>query len=242
MIIAALQERAARALPAEFGERVDGWWLRAAPSCSWWVGTTLPHGDGSLADRVDGAEKFYRRYGIDARIQISPGASPSGLDELLAGRGYRRGGRLSLQTAATASVLARSTAGRSPEVRVDDAPSREWFAVWHEIHGQDGEWELLGRVDRPSAYASVVVGGDVVAVGRAVADDGWAGLFGMATLPAARGRGAAGAILDALAGWAVEQRAGNMYLQVEAGNGAATRLYGRAGFREICAYHYRSEV
>lgn len=239
MNVAELQERAARGLPAEHGEWRDGWWLRAAPHCSWWVGTTLPHAGGDLLDRVRAAEKFYGRHGLDTRIQISPGACPDGLDELLDARGYRRGGRLSLQTASTAEVLSHGRAD-SPRVTVDGRPSREWFAVWHAIHGQDGEWELLGRVERPSAYAAIVVDSEIVAVGRAVADDGWTGLFGMATLPAARGRGAAGAILHALAAWAAEQGTPDIYLQVEAANGPATRLYGRAGFAEICAYHYRS--
>lgn len=64
---------------------------------------------------------------------------------------------------------------------------------------------MLGRVDRPSAYACATDGDKVVAVGRAVADEGWAGV----------------------------------YLQVESGNTAAFRLYGRAGFTE-CGYHYRT--
>lgn len=109
-------------------------------------------------------------------------------------------------------------------------------------HGEDSrsEWDLLGRVERPSAYASAVIGDDVVAVGRAVADTGWAGVFGMATLPRARGRGAARDVLAALAGWAGAREAVRMYLQVEHDNIPALRLYERAGFREICGYHYRT--
>jgi GNAT superfamily N-acetyltransferase len=92
-------------------------------------------------------------------------------------------------------------------------------------------------VRQPSAYASVALGGEVVAVGRAVADTGWVGVFGMGTLPTARGRGAARAVLAALARWAEGDR---MYLQVERDNAAAMRLYERMGFAEACAYHYRS--
>jgi N-acetylglutamate synthase len=47
------------------------------------------------------------------------------------------------------------------------------------------------------------------------------------------------AVLAALAGWAGTDR---MYLQVERDNTAAMRLYERAGFTEICAYHYRYRV
>lgn len=243
-MVRSLQERAARALPAEHVEHVDGWWLRLAPDCSWWVGTVLPHGDAELEElprRVAEAEEFYGRHGLETRFQISPRACPDGLDAFLEDRGYRRSGRISLQEASTARVLEQVSDG-SPRVRVrvDDRPADDWFEVWHAVHGHDGERDLLGRVTRPSAYASVIVGADVVAVGRAVADDGWAGVFGMATLPWARGKGAAREVLAALAGWARTQAADRMYLQVECENDTAVRLYAWAGFTEVCGYHYRT--
>lgn len=101
------------------------------------------------------------------------------------------------------------------------------------------EWDMLDRVERPCAYARATIGDDVVAVGRSVADTGWAGVFGMATLPEARGRGAARGVLAALARWAGTRSADRMYLQVEHDNTAALRLYERMGFRELCGYHYR---
>lgn len=93
---------------------------------------------------------------------------------------------------------------------------------------------------RPGAYACAMLGDEVVAVGRAVADTGWAGVFGMATLPQARGKGAARHLLAALAGWAGAHQADRMYLQVEHDNGPALRLYERAGFGEMSGYHYRT--
>jgi ribosomal protein S18 acetylase RimI-like enzyme len=206
------------------------------------VGTVLPHGDAGpeeLARRVREAEDFYGRHGLDARFQITPRACPDGLDVFLEDRGYRRGGRMSLQAASTARVLEQASAGTLP-VRVESRPTGDWFDVWHAVHGHGGEWDLLTRVEQPSAYASVTVGADLVAVGRAVADDGWAGVFGMATLPRARGKGAAREVLAALADWACTQAADRMYLQVECENDAAVRLYERAGFEEVCGYHYRA--
>src|SRR5919108_3560995 len=91
-MIRGLQERAARALPAERVELAEGWWLRHAPGCAWWVGTVLPHGEagpGELVRRVAGAEEFYAARGAVTRFQISPRACPQSLDALLAGRGYR---------------------------------------------------------------------------------------------------------------------------------------------------------
>jgi N-acetylglutamate synthase len=245
-MVRGLQERAARALPAEHIEDVEGWWLRHAPGCDWWVGTVLPHGDAGpdeLVRRVARAEEFYAGHGAAARFQITPGACPEGLDTLLAARGYRRESLMSLQVASTARVLEQAPTP-SLRVRSDDRPTPAWFAIWHVVNGHGGdsrsEWDMLGRLQRPCAYASAMIGNDVVAVGRAVADTGWAGVFGMVTLPKARGKGAARTVLAALADWAGAHDVERMYLQVERDNIPALRLYERAGFSELCSYHYRT--
>jgi ribosomal protein S18 acetylase RimI-like enzyme len=62
----------------------------------------------------------------------------------------------------------------------------------------------------------------------------------MATVPGARGKGAARAVLGALANWSGAHGADRIYLQVERSNASALRLYERAGFSELSAFHYRS--
>lgn len=243
-VVRGLQERAARALPAEHVEDLEGWWLRHAPGCAWWVGTVLPHGDagpGELVRRVAGVEEFCAGRGTTARFQISPGACPEGLDAVLAERGYRRESSISLQVASAGRVLEQAPR-RSLRVRVEDRPARAWFETWHVVHGGDArsEWGLLGRVEQPSAYVSAMSGDDVLAVGRAVVDTGWAGVFSMATLPEARGKGAARDVLAALADWTGAHEADRMYLQVECDNSPALRLYERMGFSEVGVYHYRT--
>ncbi|GAA4888124.1 GNAT family N-acetyltransferase [Streptomonospora salina] len=246
-VVRAVQERAARAQPAERVETVEGWLLRHAPGCSWWLSAALPHGGvvpGGLERGIARAEDFYARCGATAAFQITPGVCPAGLDTVLAARGYTRRGSLSLQAAATSAVR-----GREPtpplRVRVDDRPAPAWFGAWAAVHGYTAESAIpekamLARVRGPSAYARAVTGNGTVAVGRAVAEAGWAGVFSMATLPEARGGGAAGRVLAALAEWARQQGADRMYLQVERDNAAALRLYERAGFAEVCGYHYRT--
>ncbi len=241
-----LQERAARAAPAEQVEIVEGWWHRHAPGCAWWVGTVLPHGDAATADlvrRVAAVEDFYARHGATARFQISPPACPEELDAVLAERGYRRHTLVSLQAAFTARLRA-STLIDPLRVQLDDRPTRKWFDIWYSVHGLGddprAEWDVLGRVELPCVYASAMVGDDLVAVGRAVTETGWAGVFNMATVPQARGVGAARSVLTALADWADAHQADRMYLQVERDNVPGLRLYERAGFSELCAYHYRS--
>ncbi len=240
-----LQERVARALPAEHVEHFGDWWLRRSASSSWWAGTVLPHGSAGreeLMGRIEVAERFYADFGAAPRFQISPGACPDDLDPILAERGYSRHSPMSLRTASPADVRVRARPA-GPRIRLDEVPTTAWFDVWYAVGGRGSdprtEWDVLRRVDRPSAYASALRGGEVVAVGRAVVDTGWVGVFSMATLPRARGGGAARDVLVSLADWASSRGAEGMYLQVDGGNDPALRLYGSAGFVEVCGYHYR---
>jgi GNAT superfamily N-acetyltransferase len=219
-----LQEFSARAFPALEVERVGGWWLRYIDGPAWWAGSVLPHGSGSfrgalLGSLLGAAEQFYTARGAPARFQITPGAAPDGLDEALAARGYRLESPMSLQTTSIRCELSSAV--------VCEWPPEAWPAA---------DRPMLERVTQPTAYASALGG---ASLGRAVYEDGWAGIFGMATRPDARGRGGAASVLAALSNWAFDLGATRLYLQVEPDNAAAVRLYARAGFTELCRYHYR---
>ncbi len=235
MLLKTLQEYAARAQPAAHVEEAGGWWLRHSPGDAWWVSAVLPH---DREDRLSLAEKFCAEHEVEPRFQITPGVCADDLDTVLDQRGYAKDHEMSLQIASTADVIrqARADAGA-----VATRPTDEWLKAWHAVTTRDvsAERDLLSRVESPSAYAYAEVDGEIVAVGRAVAENGWAGVFGMATLPHARGQGAARSVLAALASWAAARESNHMYLQMEKGNSSAFRLYERSGFREVCTYHYR---
>ncbi len=244
-LVGALLDRAGSAWPALVEENCHGWWLRHTDTTMWWAGAVLAHHQGedlgSLARGIDLAEKFYATQGAPVRFQICP-ACPHGLDAVLTQRGYHRESPMSLQTASTAQVLDRISAP-ALHVSIRDHAHPVWFATWAAVHAPEAdpgpELRLLERINPPSGYVTVYATGRAVAVGRAVAERGWTGVFGMATLPHARGLGAARAVLVALAVWAMSQDAPRLYLQVEADNAAARGLYELAGFAETANYHYR---
>jgi GNAT superfamily N-acetyltransferase len=78
------------------------------------------------------------------------------------------------------------------------------------------------------------------AIGLGVLERGWAGVYAMGTRREVRRRGAATAVVHALACWAQRHSASRMYLQVEAANDGARQLYTRAGFETAYRYHYRT--
>ncbi len=72
-----------------------------------------------------------------------------------------------------------------------------------------------------------------------VHDGDLAGLFEIATDAAERGKGFGRRIALSALKWARLRGAQTAWLQVEAGNEAAQRLYGSLGFAETYRYHYR---
>jgi GNAT superfamily N-acetyltransferase len=131
--------------------------------------------------------------------------------------------------------------------RVDARLTGEWF----EISAHRGRFAavapvyrgLLDRLGTGARYAIAYVDGEAAGVGLGVVGtllgEGCLGVFSMLTLPAGRRRGAAQAVLAALAARAQAEGLERMYLQVERDNAPALALYGRASFREVYGYHYR---
>jgi GNAT superfamily N-acetyltransferase len=98
---------------------------------------------------------------------------------------------------------------------------------------------ILDRIAPPAGFVLLEADGSPIAVGMGVVERRWVGIFSMATVQEHRRRGAATAVLNALARWGLELGAKDAYLQVEEENEAARSLYERLGFRPAYRYHYR---
>lgn len=127
------------------------------------------------------------------------------------------------------------------DVQWTDTPGPDWREVFlgPGFDARDGASRLaiLGR-SRVNAYASVRRDGRLVAVGSASISEGWCGIHGMRTLPDVRGQGCASAILAAMGALARSRGVERCFLQVDAGNAGAQRLYAQAGFGTAWTYAY----
>jgi len=72
-----------------------------------------------------------------------------------------------------------------------------------------------------------------------VHDNDLAGLFEIATTEAERGKGFGRRLILSALKWARLRGARQAWLQVEASNAEALRLYTKMGFKEVYRYHYR---
>lgn len=208
---------------------VDGWRLRASSGVLLRANSALPLSDALPLDAV---VQFYRSRGLPPRVHVSAPA----VDEALSG--WDRG--------VSVTVLAGATPTGPSTALVAGEPDERWVDVYWAVDGRGGGAErevfvaMLRRIAAPAAYASVVVDGSVVAVGRAVAQEGHLGVFAMAVLPSVRRRGLGREVLHALGSWGVAQGATTTHLQVLADNAAAAGLYSSAGLVPVHGYHYRT--
>jgi ribosomal protein S18 acetylase RimI-like enzyme len=125
--------------------------------------------------------------------------------------------------------------------------AEEWFSVYTSVEavrtaGALALRGILERIPAPTGFGQVRMEDEPVSVGLGVVDGGWLGLFCMGTRPEFRRRGAATALLHALATWGGEHGARRAYLQVMDENVPAIGVYARAGFETLYHYHYRERV
>lgn len=241
--------------PAHDQELLGPWKLRASGGRSYRVNSVLTAPAAALqssgntgADRpyverlVRWAEQFYRQRRAAPVFYLSPASYPIDLDAMLAMRRYAVERSSEVWTAPVQAVLDRTTAiAPTADLTLDGKPDHAWLdCVYGGSSRRQRQYrQILRRMLRPCAFASVRISGETVACGMSGIADGWAGLFCMATQLPHRRRGYATAIVQHLAGWAASQGAAQMLLQVLASNEPAKCVYQRCGFVFCYPYHYR---
>ncbi|MFI7637574.1 GNAT family N-acetyltransferase [Nonomuraea sp. NPDC049400] len=222
------------AWPAYEQRRHDGWVLRYAGGVTKRANSVLAlERPADLNGAIEAAEAFYRERGQRCVFSVGTQALP-GLDEELEARGY--------ELVDPTVVMAAGALAPVPglhEVRIEDRPWPGWLRTWWAVDGRYGSGlEAAERICTgvPAWYGAYEEDGVALAVGRAVPQGDTAGIYCMATLPEARRRGLARAVLQALVRHA---DAGSAYLVTTAPNLAAQALYRGAGFEVAGRYHYR---
>lgn len=226
----------------------DGWLLRRLPGkakrarCV----NALLAGERSLDEKLAECARLYQEAGLPLYIRVTPFSAPAGLDEVLAARGWR------LHDATQVLVhpaLADLPTFELPPGLDDEAASAEGYAAAvgalrgsspgeiaaHARRLQASPVPYRGRLWRAAAGAP----GAVLACAQVAQEGELAGLYDVCTAPAARGRGLATALCAHVLRQAHAAGARIGYLQVDAANAAALKVYRRLGFVAAYGYHYR---
>ncbi len=207
-------------------------------------GRGLKEGNAALVKRIAACEAAYNAVRQPAIFRICPRIDTRGLSDVLSGRGYRREGEtvvmtrelLSGQSVTDGKVAAcldpLSEAALAALIRLTITPERH----------QGTYAALLRRASPPRTAAHTAAllsqGEEIICCGRGVVAAGRLGVFDIATVPRHRRQGLATLLVAGLMDWGRVQGATEAYLQVEAENAEAMRLYGRLGFAELYRYVY----
>jgi len=246
--VLAIERAAFEAWPAAEVRALGGWRLRfnhgvTSRGSSVWPGAGPC--ETKLDERLELVERFYAEREAKACYQLSPACDPPDLDATLAARGYELFSPVSVEVAEVDPILELATS-REVDATCSDTLPEEWF----DVSGRRGRFRgeaiavyraLLERLHGRAGFAVARAGGQIAAVGLAVAAAPWVGVFSMLTLESYRRQRLAEAVLGAIARWATERGGERMYLQVELENQPARSLYARVGFQPRYAYHYRRQ-
>jgi len=247
-----IETLAANAWPPERMVLVDGWRLRSAGGITRRANSVWPNADtgtSSLEEKLAAVERHYADLGQPSIFQICNAARPASLDATLAARGYGANSHTFVQVAPIRDVLQNLPPLRLYphfEIEVSEEFHDDWFALYclsEEVSGHAAAMRggILQRIEPAHGFALVRINDEPAAVGLGVVEEGWLGIFCMATLPPFRRQGAAGAVLRTLAIWSQLYDAQHAYLQVMQNNPVAQHLYAKAGFATAYHYHYREK-
>jgi GNAT superfamily N-acetyltransferase len=216
-------------------EELGGWRLRFANGLTGRansVWTAVDDGALPLDEKIERAEAFYRARDAPPRFQLTAASVPADLEQRLDERGYEQP-----DAAVSVEVAALDDAAPAAAVELAEELDDAWLELWagsREFDDLETARALLIGSPGRTAFARV---GDV-AIGRGAAVDGWLGVTSMVTVPAARRRGHAAAILRTLTAWARMHGCTHALLQVDSTNAPARALYRRAGFVPSHEYRY----
>ena len=226
---------------------VDGWRAGLSSGLTRRANSVLALGAPVAVDEaLARVEALYAAEGLPTVFRVGDESRPAGLDQLLEHRGYRRAVGTDVLVRALPDVDARpARPAHAAGLRVSDEPDEEWLRSWLTLAGEATAGADVWSIGRavlegaPARYLSQHEGGRLVGRVRVAFAEGWAGVSCLAVDPGRRRRGLGRALTAAALDEAVHAGARRAFLQVEAANAGAARLYAGLGFRPAQRYAYR---
>jgi GNAT superfamily N-acetyltransferase len=230
---------------------IDGWLVRFSPGKAKRARCVQAVASGRLSVelKLERCVALYAKVGLRPYVRVTPFSQPPGLDERLAALGMERiDDTRVMVTPLVSSARAHGDAEEAlaSEVRFQPIDS-DAFAEWVGDQRGSSSTERQAHAERlrasPVTYRATLLidaSGVPVAGGQVAIEDDLVGLYDIFTAESARGRGLARTLCRQLLRNAATEGARTAYLQVDAGNAPARRVYQRLGFIDAYAYHYRS--
>ena len=241
--IAELELLASHCWPAREIINYKGWIIHWNDGVTWRANSVLPNKWDSKIDVenvIDYVIDLYGEKNTPPAFKISPASQPERLDELLEEKGFEQRMVTHVQTAPIEEISC-----LSPRVPVDlfkvtdESLDTLMYQSKREKLAIDARREIIHHIEGDKKIARVMMHGNIAGVGLGVVEGAWLGLFSIRTLPEFQRRGIAWSLNCALAMWGEDHGAKQAFLQVEAENTPALKLYESMDFKTMYTYWYR---
>jgi len=230
-----------KALPALERRYYDGWLLRYANGYTRRANSVNPiygsHEDIDL--KISHCEVLYKHKGRPTIFKMTNNVHPADLDKTLADKGYHREAETGVYTL---SIIGQGKMAESVQInsRLTDA----WVDDFARLNNVSDEnaltlTRMLKLIPTTCGFLQVLDGDSVIGVALGVVDETWVGVFDVVVDNSYRGQGYGRAIMQSLFAWGVAQGADTAYLQMQADNTVADKLYQSLGFQHQYNYWYR---
>lgn len=219
----------------------DGWLLRFADGYTRRSNSVNP-AYGSTLDvrrKVAQCEAIYTDWNVPICFRLTDAPHPSDLGALLTDSGYR------IETPTSVQVIDLATIDGEDDPDLFSTPqlTDDWLADFTRMdltapHKISPMRQVMSLIQPQTCYMSLLQDGYTVAVGLAVRDGDYVGLYQVVTDEAYRRRGFGRAVVFGLLRWGKANGATIGHLSVVPDNIPAHTLYGKIGFREVYQYRY----
>jgi len=243
-LVRAVEEASLNAWPAMRQTLLDGWLLRFSQGFTKRANCIVPLYPSlrPAGEKIRYCENLYARERLNTIFRLTSIGDNAALDGLLAERGYR--------AVEPSRVLLCPLTGPpdgsegSAEVVCRSLAQDDWLDVYARLTGMPAtaralHGAIVKGIGADCRGIALYSGGEPVACGLGVLEEGLLGLFDIVTASHHRRRGLGTRLLVELLAWGRARSARGAYLQVVADNVPALSLYERFGFRELYHYWYR---
>lgn len=224
----------------------DGWWLRFSPGkakrarC---INAVAP-GRRPVEAKVDECRAMYAERGLPLWFRLTPFTQPAGLEDRLEALDMVRQDDTRVMVCPSLAHLQPDALPSGVEARrLDAAAYAELIGGLRGSPAGQRQAQAQRVAMSPVPYEGWVIrrmdDGQVLACGQFAREGELVGLYDVFTPPEHRGRGWARWLCIELLSHAKLAGARAAYLQVEADNAPARKVYERLGFFDGYRYHYR---
>ena len=226
---------------------LDGWLVRFNPGKAKRARCINALAPGRLpaADKLCLAAPVYADAQLPLVVRITPSSQPIGLDEHLAAAGF--GTMDDTRVMVSTAPAWQAERPLPPGMAYIPLPPADFAQAVGALRGSP-PGQRTAHAQRlaasPVRYQGFVIrrliDHAVLACGQFAREGDRVGLYDIHTAPESRNQGLASLLCERMLSESCRQGAKVAYLQVEADNAPARHLYGRLGFRDGYAYHYRT--